>query len=144
VAGHRLQRVGAGPERLGGALKAGVEELAAERVLGRVGDRVQDPVEASPARLELPRDRGEVGLAVDVELEDVGGLGQPLRGALGEPPRATEAGEHHLGAGQLRLARDREGDAAAGDHPGDQQALAVEHQRSTRPATSGEASASGA
>src|SRR4029079_11346431 len=53
-------------------------------------------------------------------------LRQPAGGALGQAHRAAEAREDHLGARVLGLLGDRKGDALAREHPGDQQALALE------------------
>ncbi len=104
--GERLQRERARPERRLGALRRRVEEVAAERVLGRERDRVQDAVEAAPALAQVVGDGLEVVGVVDVELEHVGRLRQLGRRPLGHPLDAAERGEHHLGAGLLGLARD--------------------------------------
>ena len=112
------------------ALSAGVvEEVAAERVAGREGDRVQDAVDPAPALGQLGRDRLEVLGLVDVELEDVGRLRELLGGAVGQALRAAEAGQHHLRARLLGLPRDLERDRVAGDDTRDQELLAGEHQR---------------
>ena len=103
-------------------------EVAAERVAGSEGDRVQRAVEAAPALLQLADERLEVLRVVHVELEHVRRIGQPRRGALGHPARAPEAGEHHLGALLLGALGDGVGDAALGQHARDEQALALEHQ----------------
>ena len=63
-------------ERGDRALRRRVEEVAAERVLGREGDRVQDAVDAPPALAQVRRDRLDVLGLVDVELEHVGRPGR--------------------------------------------------------------------
>ena len=72
--GERLERERARLERGDRALRRRVEEVAAERVLGREGDRVQDAVDAAPALAQVVGDGLEVLGLVDVELEHVGRL----------------------------------------------------------------------
>ena len=109
------------------ALGRGVQELASASAGAKaIACRTRPAI---PSGVEIGGHRREVALVVDVELEHVGRLRQPGRGALGHAARSPEAGEHDLGAGALRLLGDGEGDALAGDHPGEQQALALEQRR---------------
>ena len=121
----------------GGALGRGLEEAAAERVLGREGDRVEHAVDAAPAarRARRAARAGPPGCSRRARARQ---RARAAAGrALGQPPGAAEAREHHLGARQLRLLGHREGDAAVGQGPGDQQALAVEVHSSTGTAAQG-------
>ena len=123
---ERLQRVGAGAERGQRRLRRGLQEVAAQRVLGRERDRVQDPVEAAPPLVEVRRHRGELLGLVDVELEDrrLGrqAPGDPLRDA--QP--AAEAGEHDLGACGLRALRHGVGDRVVREDARDEQSAVAE------------------
>ena len=132
---QRLQRERARLKRRDRAVGGRLQEATAERVLGRERDRVQEPVDATPAGLQLLRDRGEVLGLVDVELEHVGGLREALGRALGQAPRPAEARQHDLRAGLLGAASDLPRDRVFGDHAGDQQLLVVEHHRASRQTT---------
>ena len=71
--GERLQREGARLDRGRDALPRGVQEVAAERVLRRERDRVQEPVEPSPARdPSSARDGVDLRGFVRVHLQHVG------------------------------------------------------------------------
>src|ERR1019366_7551244 len=128
--GQRLERERAGLEGRDRAARRGVEEPAAERILGCESDRVQYSVKYAPARVELRRDAREVVGLIDVELEHVGAIGQVLGGALGQTHPAAKAAQHDLSSLLLRLAGDLEGDRAARQHARDQQALAAQHVHS--------------
>ena len=103
-----------------------VEEVAAERVLGREGDRVQDAVDAAPALAQVLRDGLDVLGLVDVELEHVGHGVELAGGALGHALGAAEAGQDDLGARRLGLLGDLERDRLAVDDAGDQELLALQ------------------
>jgi len=90
---------------------------------------VDGAVDPPPTALELRSQRRDVGVVVDVEVEDGGLRVEPGRRALGHPLDPAEAGQHHLGALLLRPLRDREADRAPVDHPGDHQLLALEDHR---------------
>ena len=96
--GQRLQRERRGLERGDRALDRRVEEVAAERVLGREGDRVQDAVDAAPALAQIRGDGLDVLGLVDVELEDVGHRVELGGRAIGHALGAAEAGQDDLGA----------------------------------------------
>jgi hypothetical protein len=128
--GEGLQRERGDLEGGGGRLVGGVEEVAAEGVGGGEGDGVQHAVDRAPASRQLLADRSHVGRLVDVQLQDVHLAGQPARGPLGEGAGAAEPGEHHLGPVVQGLAGHRVGDRAGGQHPGDQQSLAVDQHGS--------------
>ena len=93
---------------------------------------MQDAVHPAPAAVELTRHRGQMILVVDVELEHVGRLRQARGCPLGHPHPASEPGQQDLGPCELRLARDREGDAAPGDDAGDEQPLAGQQVRRSK------------
>ncbi len=124
--GEGLVGVGAGLEGELGALPRRLHELAADRVAGGEGDRVDRPVDPAPARLQLAPQRGDVLVGVDVEVEHLGRRVEPRRRALGHPFHPAEAGQQHLGPLRLRPLGDREGDAVAVDDPGDQDLLSLE------------------
>ena len=126
--GERLERERARLERGDRALGRRGQELAAERVLGREGDRVQHAVDAAPAVGQVGGDRLEVLGLVHVELEHVGRVGQLLGGAVGQALRAAEAGQHHLRARLLRLAGDLPRDRVARDDARDQELLVFENE----------------
>ena len=128
--GQRLQRERRRLERGDRALRRRVEEVAAERVLGREGDRVQDAVDAAPALAQVVRDGLDVLGLVDVELEHVGD-GIELGGrAVGHALRAAEARQHDLRTGRLRLLGHLERDRLAVDDAGDQELLALQSTHS--------------
>ncbi len=81
-------------------------------------------VETTPAIPQLAGDGRQVGLVVDVELEDVNGLGQPLRRTFSHPPHASEAAENDRGPLALGLLGNVVGDRVFRDDAGDEQALA--------------------
>ena len=139
--GQRLEREGAGLERLRRRLRRRGHEATAERVLGRERDRVQRTVNPAPGALERLRQRGEVLGAVDVKLEHLTDGVEFLRCALGHAPHPAEAREHDLGTLPLRLLSGVEGDRVLGDDAGDQQALAgQDHVRPPTPRSAGPAS----
>ena len=128
--GERLERVGARAERELGALGRRLEEPAAQGVLRRERDRMQHAVHAAPALAQLARQRLEVGRLVDVELQHVRRLGEPLSRPLGHAARAPERCQDDLRAGLLRLPGDLERDRLAVKDAGDEELLAVEHGHS--------------
>ncbi len=73
----------------------------------------------------LAHGRDLVGL-VDVHLQHVGRLGQPSRHLLCEAHRASEVGEHDLGALLLRGSGRGERDRLRRQHPRDEQLLVVQ------------------
>jgi len=88
--------------------------------------------------LERLGERDEVVVARRVELQDRRRRpGQGGGGALGGPPRAPVARQEHLRAGQLRLAGRGEGDAPLREHPGDEDALALEDHAGPQPSEAG-------
>ena len=87
---------------------------------------MEDAVERAPALLDVVDDGGDVVGVVDVELEDVGRVGQAVGDPLRDPHPAAEAGEHDLRAFLLRALGDGVGDRALGEDPGDEQAAAFE------------------
>ena len=92
---------------------------------GREADGVHDAVEAAELLADDVGQGGQVLVVGDVELDDLGGLGQLLGDALGQRgPR--ERGEDDLGALLLGQLGGVEGDGGLGQHTGDQDALAVE------------------
>ena len=106
-----------------------VRNAPAERVLGREGDGVQHAVQRTPPVAQRRGDRGDLLGLVDVELEDVGWVGQALGDALGDAHATAETGEDDLGPLTLRALGDGEGDRLLGEDAGDEQALAVEEHR---------------
>src|SRR5215212_3429938 len=94
--GQGFQRIGRGLKGRGDGRPFRREEVAAEGVLGSEGDGVYDPVEGSPAPVEILRHRGDVFWLVYVELEDgwfgVEAFGRSFREAFG----AAEAAQYDL------------------------------------------------
>jgi hypothetical protein len=114
---------------IAGALPRGVEEVAAQRVLRRERDRVQETVQPPPPRPDLVRNPFDVLRVVRVHLEDVHRLRQAPSGLLGETHRAAERRQHDLRALLLKRARRRVGDRLPRQHAGDEQLLALEQHR---------------
>src|SRR5438132_5912469 len=127
--GHRLERIGAGLERGLHTLPWGGHEIAAKRVGGGEGDRVDEAVEAAPALLQRAGQRAEVLLIIDVHLEDVGGRCHPAGTLLGQAHDAAEAGEHDIGALLLSRLGNRKRDAGWGEDAGDEDLLPLEDAR---------------
>jgi hypothetical protein len=84
---------------------------------------VQRSVDPAPAVAQRLGECREILVPVDVELDHLNRLGQPLRGSLSHPLDAAEAGQQDLGPLLLRLLGGVEGDRVPGDDAGDQQAL---------------------
>jgi hypothetical protein len=87
---------------------------------------VHDAVEAAQFLAHDVGEPGEVLVVGDVQLDDLGGLGQLLGDALGQGgPR--ERGQDDLGTLLLGQLRGVEGDGGFHQHTGDQDALALEN-----------------
>jgi hypothetical protein len=93
---------------------------------------VDHPVQRTPALLEAGRYRFDLGSVGDIQFEHVNRLGQSLRHPLRDRQAAPEAGQYDLGALLLRQTRDREGDGGLGQHPRDEQALALKQHVGSR------------
>ena len=127
-----LEGVGAGLEGGRGALARGRRGTCRRaRPPGRTRSRARRRRSRPQRRSSSLASAREVLVAVDVELEHVGRSAAAARGALGHPPHAAEARQHHLGARVLGPLGDREGDAAPVDDAGDQDPLALEDHRNT-------------
>ena len=78
-----------------------VEESAAEAVLGREPDRVDDAVETAERAADVVGDGLRLSDVGDVELEDLRDRVEPVRAALREAHGSSERREHHVCARRL-------------------------------------------
>ena len=112
--------------RRGDVVPLGVEEVATQRRLGRVADRVQNAVQRVDVLAQLIGKGGEVVGVGHVELDDRHGRrqtpGDPARERHGSAERRQDDVRTFL----LSKTRHVEGDRLVGEHARDQQALAFE------------------
>src|SRR5712691_7897912 len=105
-------------------------------VRGRIGNRVDEPVEPAPALLERLGKSVDLFLVVDVHLQDLGGRFHPAGALLGQAHDAPEAGQDDVGALFLCRLGNREGDAGWGEDAGNQDLLPLEDARHGGPTLS--------
>ena len=114
-------------ERRRNTLPFRVQELAAQRVLRRVRDRMHESVEAIPSLASLFSRGFDVIRFGDVHLEDFGHRVELLRRHLRDAHHPAEAREQKLAARFLHLHGDRVTDASPIAHAGDQNSLACQY-----------------
>ncbi len=102
-----------------------MEEVAAESVVGSVGNGVQSPVDGTPPPVQLGHQRLHVGRVVDVELEHVGRARESLGDSLGQPDPPIEPGQHEVCALLLGNPGNVPGDRVIRQHAGDHQAFSL-------------------
>src|SRR4029079_5332363 len=119
--------------RAAAVLPGRVEEPTAETGLGREADRVHHAVEVGRQALGEGIEVRRVG---HVQLDDLRPHRELPRRALGQAHDATERGQHDLGTLLLRDPRHRERDRLVVQHPGHQDALAVDKHQSWGTSTS--------
>ena len=123
----RQRLVGEGTDLEGAhrGLGRGLQELASQRLVGGVGDRVQHAVHGVPPRTELLAQRVELLGLGDVEPQHLDRPGQLGGRLLGERACAIRRGQDHLRPLLLGLPRGVEGDAVGRRHAGDQEPMAL-------------------
>src|SRR5439155_8082370 len=104
-------------------------EVAAQRVGRRVGDGVDEPVEATPALFQRLGQRVDLLLVVHIHLKDLWRRFQPSGALLGQAHDPAETRQHDIGALPLSQLGDRKGDTGRGQYPGDQDLLPLEDHR---------------
>ena len=92
---------------------------------------MQGAVDPSPSPAQVVGEGGQVRLAGDVELDDLGRLGKSLGDSLGDAAGPAEGREHDLGALLLGQPGDRVGDGRVGQHAGDHQSLVLQQHART-------------
>ena len=115
-----------------GLARQALEEVAGDRFLGRVADRVDEAVEGRPRLAEAVEQGGDLGVVGDVAVEHQ--LGAELGGEFAHPlPEALAlVAERELGTLAPAGPGDAVGDRPAREHAGDQESLAGEKSHGKR------------